>query len=136
MRLGSAGLGPRCDAAIQALQRTLASENANFAEARRLASAGATGVGAAAAPLPAANPFATLPPRVRADDVVRDAGREAQMLGLAISTLSVAQQAASPREWGRVTFTVAASGEYRAAKAWLAAVLARYPSLAVQTLVI
>ena len=136
--VAACGLGARAwvlgsDAGVQALQRALVNDNARLAEARSAPPAGLTGGGTLAFPLPssplapppAANPFSTLPPRARADDVVRDAaprlGERAQALGLAIGTLSVAQQAATPREWGRVTFTVAASGEYRAAKAWLAA---------------
>jgi hypothetical protein len=121
------------NAGLQASQSTLQRTKATLAQTRRLPLATPESPDARSQALLAGNVFTTLPPRARADDVVRDAGREAQALGLAIGTLGVSQQAATPREWGRVTFTVAASGDYRAAKAWVAALLARYPSLAVQS---
>jgi hypothetical protein len=76
----------------------------------------------------------SLPSREAADAVVRDMGRNAQNLGLTLGALTVVHQAPSPRELGKVQLTLTANGEYAKAKAWLAELLARYPSLAVQTL--
>ena len=128
------------DAGVLKLQRTLAHDtrtleartldtrtldSARLADARRALPAAPTGPNASTTSPPNVNTLATLLLRARADDVVRNAGREAQALGLAIRTLGVAQHAATPRAWGKVTFTGAAAGDYGAAKAWLAALLAR-----------
>jgi Tfp pilus assembly protein PilO len=76
----------------------------------------------------------SLPSREAADAVVRDMGRHAQSLGLTLGALTVVHQASTARELGKVQLTLTANGEYAKAKAWLAELLARYPSLAVQTL--
>jgi hypothetical protein len=76
----------------------------------------------------------SLPGRSVADDVVRDMGRNAVGLGVNLGAVTVVHQEASPRELGKVQFTVTANAEYGRAKAWLAELLARYASLAVQTL--
>jgi hypothetical protein len=76
----------------------------------------------------------SLPGRSVADDVVRDMGRNAASLGVSLGAVTVVHQEASPRELGKVQFTVTANAEYGRAKAWLAELLARYDSLVVQTL--
>jgi hypothetical protein len=111
----------------------LATTNSNLdalqAQARLLSAA------AAVKPMQAPPDFTqSLPNREAADVVVRDMGRNAQSLGLSLGALTVVHQAASARELGKVQLTLTANGEYAKAKAWLAELLARYPSLAVQTL--
>ncbi len=75
-----------------------------------------------------------LPDRSVVDDVVRDIGRNATSLGVSLGAVTVVHQDASAHELGKVQFTVTASAEYGRAKAWLSELLARYASLAVQTL--
>lgn len=76
----------------------------------------------------------TLPGAARADDVVRDINRFAQSLGVQINSLSVENRAATVSELAKVQFNVAAQAEYKNGKAWLAELLARYPTLAVQSM--
>ncbi len=76
----------------------------------------------------------SLPNRNVADDVVRDMGRNAASMGVNLGAVTVVHQDASIRELGKVQFTVTANAEYGRAKTWLAELLARYTSLAVQTL--
>jgi Tfp pilus assembly protein FimT len=76
----------------------------------------------------------SLPNRNVADDVVRDMGRNAATIGVNLGAVTVVHQDASARELGKVQFTVTANAEYGRAKTWLAELLARYTSLAVQTL--
>jgi hypothetical protein len=78
----------------------------------------------------------SLPSRAQVDDVVRDMGRNSQALGVSLGALTVVHQAPSAGEWGKVQLTVSAVGEYSKCKGWLAELLARYPSLAVQSLTI
>lgn len=75
-----------------------------------------------------------LPSRNIVDDVVRDMGRNAASMGVNLGAVTVVQQDASVRELGKVQFTVTTNAEYGRAKTWLAELLARYTSLAVQTL--
>ena len=75
-----------------------------------------------------------LPSISRADEVARDIGRFAQPLGVQIASLAVSPQASTTTELGKVQFNVAAQADYKAGKAWLAQLLARYPTLAVQSL--
>jgi HAMP domain-containing protein len=76
----------------------------------------------------------SLPERTVADDVLRDMGRHAASQGVSLGAIAVSHQEPSLRELGKVQFTVTANAQYPKAKAWLAELLARYPSLAVQTL--
>jgi hypothetical protein len=76
----------------------------------------------------------SLPPRGLTDDVVRDIGRYAQTLGINVSNITVVHSAASARELGKVQLSITAVGDYGKAKTWLAELLARYASLAVQSL--
>lgn len=75
-----------------------------------------------------------LPGRSVVDDVVRDMGRNAASMGVNLGAVTVVHQDASVRELGKVQFTVTANAEYGRAKTWLAELLARYASLAVQSL--
>jgi hypothetical protein len=76
----------------------------------------------------------TLPQSVAHEDVVRDTSRFAQKAGVQIASLTIQKQAATASELGTVQFTIAAKADYQAAKTWLAELLARYPSLALQSL--
>lgn len=75
-----------------------------------------------------------LPSALHSEDVVRDITKFGQSLGVRIVSLAVAPQAASASEVGKVQFILVAVAEYQAAKAWLAELLARYPTLGIQTL--
>jgi hypothetical protein len=75
-----------------------------------------------------------LPSVQQTDEVARDIGRFAQTLGVQIASLFVQVRAPSAREVGKVQFNLAAQADYSSAKAWLAELLARYPSLSVQSL--
>ncbi len=75
-----------------------------------------------------------LPSQSTIDDVVRDLGRFAQTQGLKLGALNIAHQAATNRELGKTQLSLTLRGEYGKSKAFLAELLARYPSLAVQTL--
>lgn len=75
-----------------------------------------------------------LPNISRADDVARDIGRFAQPLGVRIASLNVQTHAGTTTELAKVQFNLAAQADYTAAKAWLAELLGRYPTLAVQSL--
>lgn len=75
-----------------------------------------------------------LPSISRADEVARDIGRFAQPLGVQIASLAVSTQASTTTELAKVQFNLAAQADYKAGKAWLAELLARYPTLAVQSL--
>jgi hypothetical protein len=76
----------------------------------------------------------SLPGRSVSDDVVRDMGRHAASMGVGLGAVTVVHQDANARELGKVQFTVSANAEYGNTKTWLAELLARYASLAVQTL--
>jgi anaerobic glycerol-3-phosphate dehydrogenase len=76
----------------------------------------------------------SLPLRALTDAVVRDIGRHAQTLGINVSSITVVHSAASPRELGKVQLSITAVGDYGKAKTWLAELLARYTTLAVQSL--
>lgn len=75
-----------------------------------------------------------LPSRLRTDELSRDIGAFAQVAGVDISALVLDTRDASSHELGRVQFNVTAQAEYKATKAWLAELLARYPALGVQSL--
>jgi hypothetical protein len=82
----------------------------------------------------AGNFLQTLPLASSADEVVRDMGRHAQELKIQVASLSIAVTDPAPGLIRRVQFNLTASGDYAAMKNWLAEMLGRYPSLAVQTL--
>jgi Tfp pilus assembly protein PilO len=77
-----------------------------------------------------------LPGRGTADDVMRDMARSSVNLGLKLGAITLTHQDSSSRVMGHVQFSVSANGDYSNAKAWLAELLARYSSLAVQSLTI
>ncbi|MBX3660722.1 MAG: hypothetical protein KF740_19985 [Ramlibacter sp.] len=72
--------------------------------------------------------------RLRADDVVRDAGRFALATNISISTISMTPAVPTTTEWGHVGITVQATCSYSACKAFIAELLGRYPSLAIKSL--
>jgi Tfp pilus assembly protein PilO len=76
----------------------------------------------------------SLPNRKVVDELVRDMGRNAQRLNVALGTLMVTHQDPTVRELGKVQLTLTATGEYNKTKAWLSESLARYPHIAIQTL--
>lgn len=76
----------------------------------------------------------SLPLVSRSDEVVNELSRQAQLLGVQISSLSVIASDPSASELRRVQFNLNASAEYKAAKTWLTEILSRYPSLGVQSL--
>jgi hypothetical protein len=75
-----------------------------------------------------------LPSISRADEVARDVGRFAKPLGVQITSLTVSPHASTSTELAKVQFNVAAQADYKTGKAWLAQLLARYPTLVVQSL--
>jgi hypothetical protein len=75
-----------------------------------------------------------LPNIARADEVARDIGRFAQPVGVQISSLAVETHAGTATELAKVHFNLSAQANYMASKAWLAELLGRYPTLAVQSL--
>jgi Tfp pilus assembly protein PilO len=77
-----------------------------------------------------------LPGRGTADDVMRDMARSSVSLGLKLGAITLTHQDSSSRVMGHVQFSVSANGDYSNAKAWLAELLARYSSLAVQNLTV
>ncbi len=117
----------------QAKNRWLASENTLKAlqSEARLADARA-----AQAAAPSIDFTDGLPSRSTVDDVVRDIGRFAQSQALGLGALTIAHQTPTARELGRVQLTLSAVGEYAKTKAFMAELLARYPSLAVQSLTV
>ncbi len=76
----------------------------------------------------------SLPTMARSDDVARDVSRFAQSLNVQITSLTVDPRAATPSELGRVQFNLTGQAAYKDTKAWLAELLSRYPSLAIQSL--
>lgn len=82
----------------------------------------------------AGNFLQTLPLASSADEIVRDMGRHAQELKIQVASLSITVADPAPGLIRRVQFNLTASGDYAAMKNWLAEMLGRYPSLAVQTL--
>lgn len=76
----------------------------------------------------------SLPLVSRSDEVVHELSRQAQLLGVQISSLSVIASDPSAGELRKVQFNLNANGEYRGIKTWLAEVLGRYPSLGIQSL--
>lgn len=76
----------------------------------------------------------SLPIAARSEDVARDIGQFAQRLNVQITSLTLDSQAANSRELGRVQFNLAGQARYKDTKVWLAELLDRYPSLALQSL--
>jgi hypothetical protein len=75
-----------------------------------------------------------LPSLSRSHEVVNDISRFAQSEGVLITSMAVSPQAASVVDLGKVNFDLSATAEYKAAKAWLAELLGRYPSLGIQSM--
>jgi hypothetical protein len=90
-------------------------------------------------PSPALTPFdftQGLTSRSSVDDIVRDMGRFSQSLGVVMGALTITHSLPTVRDLGKVQLMFTVSGEYAKTKAFLAELLARYPSLAVQTLTV
>jgi hypothetical protein len=77
---------------------------------------------------------ATWPERASVDALTQAMSEQAIVNGLVLRTLSLSHGAPSERAWGRVSLEVAASGRYADLKNWQGGLLARFPSLAVQSL--
>lgn len=75
-----------------------------------------------------------LPSALQTDDVTRDISRFAETLGVQITAMSVQVRSPSASEIGKVQFNLAAQAGYTAGKSWLTELLARYPSLGIQSL--
>ena len=75
-----------------------------------------------------------LPDATIREIVARDIARFGQASNLQINTLSIQHQSASAREFGKTQFTVGAVADYASLKTWLAELLNRYSSLAVQAM--
>ncbi len=76
----------------------------------------------------------SLPLVSRSDEVVHELSRQAQLLGVQITSLSVIASDPSASELRKVQFNLNTNAEYRAIKTWLAEVQGRYPSLGIQSL--
>ncbi len=76
----------------------------------------------------------SLPLFSRSDDVVHELSRQAQVLGVQIASLSISATEPTNSDIRKVQLNLTASAEYRVIKAWLAEMLGRYPSLAIQSL--
>lgn len=76
----------------------------------------------------------SLPLFSRSNDVVHELSRQAQVLGVQIASLSIAVTEPTNSDIRKVQLNLTASAEYRVIKAWLAEMLGRYPSLAIQSL--
>ncbi len=85
-------------------------------------------------PVPPPDFGQTLPTSDRADDVVRDIGRFAQANALQLASIGVEPRPVTASEFAKVQFNIAATADYDAAKAMVAELLARYPTLGVQSL--
>lgn len=77
---------------------------------------------------------ATWPARASVEALTQAMSEQAIVNGLVLRTLSLSHSAPSERAWGRVSLEVAASGRYADLKNWQGGLLARFPSLAVQSL--
>lgn len=76
----------------------------------------------------------SMPPLNHRDEVARDISRFAQDLGVQINTLSTETRPATSTEVAKVQFNMSLQADYRAGKAWLSSLLARYDTLAVQSI--
>lgn len=72
--------------------------------------------------------------RNASEDVARDIARFGQDLGVQITSVTVDARKASSTELGKVQFSMTARADYASAKSWINELLARYRSLAVQSL--
>ena len=75
-----------------------------------------------------------LPSRTKSDDVIKDIGRFASATGVQIQSIQVRPRDVTEIEYGSMEFAITLIGDYRATKAWLSELLARYQALAVNTL--
>ena len=75
-----------------------------------------------------------LPSGSRSHDVVHDISGYAQTSGVLIDSLTVEQRPGTAIDISNFQFSVTANAEYRAIKTWLAPLLARHPTLGVQSL--
>jgi hypothetical protein len=75
-----------------------------------------------------------LPFRHSIDYVVQRIGEEAARQGLALRSLSIAHQAASPSAIGTVGLEVSTLCQYASCKAWQSVLTQTFPSLAVRSL--
>lgn len=89
-----------------------------------------------AAPLPELRTsfISRLPQAALTDQMLRDLVTFGESNGVQINSFTPQSSLPNARELGRVQISVAALADYKSTKLWLAELLARYPSLAVQTL--
>ncbi len=78
----------------------------------------------------------TLPSNEISDAVVRDMTGFAQTQGISLSSLVVVPQSANTQKLGSVQYNLNAAGTYLSTKAWLGDMLARYPSLSLQSMTV
>ncbi len=76
----------------------------------------------------------SMPPLHRRDALARDISRFAKDLGVQINTLSTETRPATALEVAKVQFNLSLQADYRASKEWLSSLLARYETLAVQSI--
>lgn len=81
-----------------------------------------------------ARPTSTWPGRTSVDALAQAMSEQAIVNGLVLRTLSVSHAVPAERAWGRVRLELVASGRYADLKNWQAGLLARFPSLALQSL--
>lgn len=77
---------------------------------------------------------ATWPARASVDALSQAMSEQAIVNGVVLRTLSLSHVAPTPNAWGRVSLGMAASGRYADLKNWQGGLLARFPSLALQSL--
>lgn len=75
-----------------------------------------------------------LPTAATTDEVNRDIARFAESERVHIQSLAVQVQAPTARDVGRIQYSISAVADYPSLKNWLAALLGRYPTLALSTL--
>lgn len=72
--------------------------------------------------------------RQTVDEVVEQLSAAGLKQGLSIRSLAISHQAATPSSWGKVMLDISTTGSYAASKAWQAALMQSFPTLAVQNL--
>jgi hypothetical protein len=77
---------------------------------------------------------ANWPNRSEIDGVIQAMGEAAQLHHITLRTVALSHSAATPQTWGHVLVETSFAGTYATVKAWQSTLLARFPSLAVQSL--
>lgn len=77
---------------------------------------------------------AVWPVRASVEALTQAMSEQAILNGLVLRTLSLSHGVPSESAWGRVSVEIAASGRYADVKNWQGELMARFPSLAVQSL--